>query len=245
MRTIIWFIYFGGYLLALIPAMFKTQKAEKQGDIQQRDILLKKHVAKWARNLINLAGVKVTVLGLENIPEGAVVYAGNHQGNFDIPTLLSSLPAPYGFISKLSVKKLPFISDWMELMGCVFIDRDNIRQSVTALGVAAKSVKEEGRSIIIFPEGTRSRGGPLNEFKSGAFRIATKSKAPIVPFCIEGSHTAMEANNNWIKPAHIVLSIMPPIYTHEMTKEQLNNLGEELKAQVGAEIIRIQSTVMK
>ena len=241
MRTIIWFIYFGTYLLFLIPGTFKAQKAEKAGDIALRDALLKKHVVPWARRLIKLAGVTVSVEGLENIPQCAVVYAGNHQGNFDIPTLLASLPAPYGFISKDAVEKLPVIRDWMRLLGCVFIDRDNMRQSVTALGVAAKSVKEDGRSIIIFPEGTRSRGGSLNEFKNGAFRIATKSKAPIVPFCIEGSYKAMEANGNWIKPAHIVLSIMPPIYTHEMSREEQNNLGEILKERIEVEIKRIQA----
>ena len=158
MRTIIWFIYFWGYLLFALPKMKRAQRLQAAGELDARDALVEPMIQKWARALLRLAGVQVELTGLENIPEGPAVFVPNHQSYFDIPVLLAWLDRPYPLVSKQEVKKLPLIRQWMELLGCVFIDRDNARQSVSALGEAARTMVERKRSLIIFPEGTRSRG---------------------------------------------------------------------------------------
>lgn len=236
MRTIVWFAYFWAYLLALVPPLCKAQRMERKGDDAGRYAILDREIPKWADRLMRLAGLTVTVEGRENIPGTPCVFVSNHQGYFDIPLLLCYLDRPYGMVAKDTIEKLPLIRDWMRLMGCVFIDRSNARQSVAALGVAAKGLTEHGRSFIIFPEGTRDRGGELLEFKNGAFRVALKSGVPIVPICIDGSWRAMEAQGGWIKPAAVRVTILPPVATDGISREQSKLIGAEVQELIGSEL---------
>lgn len=237
MRTLIWFLYFWSALLLLMPQMRRAQRAEREGNTALRDEIVNREVSGWARWLLRLAGVQITVTGRENIPtDEAVVFVSNHQGYFDIPLLLTQLDRPHGLVAKDAVKKLPLVRDWMQLLGCVFIDRNNARQSVTALGEAARSLREQGRSFIIFPEGTRNRGGELLEFKHGAFKIALKAGAPIVPVCIDGTYRVMEARHNWIGPAQVRLTILPPVVTRDLDREAGKRIGEEIREQIAAQL---------
>lgn len=234
LRTIIWFIYFWGYLLFAIPKMRRAKKIAAKGDWEARDALVEPEVQKWARSLLRLAGVTVEVSGLANIPQGPAVFISNHQGNFDIPILLAWLDKPHPLVAKQEIKKLPFIRDWMELLDCVFIDRDNARQSVAALGEAAKNMTERGRSFIIFPEGTRSRGDELGEFKNGGFRAALKAGVPVVPVVIDGSYRAMEANKMWIKPAQVKIRVLPSLPTAGMSREESKVIGQRVRDLIAA-----------
>lgn len=234
-RTIIWFIYFWIYLLMMTPSLKKVDRLEQEGKIEEHDALASEHVTKWARSLLRLAGAKVTIKGEEHLPEGAAVYMANHQGNFDVPIVLGYLEKPKAMMSKIEVKKLPLIRSWMRHIHCIFVDRKNVRQSMNSLNDAADLVKK-GYSVCIFPEGTRSKGGPIGEFKSGGFRIATKTGAPIVPVRIEGSFKLMEANGNWIKPAEVTVTILPPVEVQGLSKEEMAELPERVRsiiAQVG------------
>ncbi len=229
MRTIVWFLYFWGYLLFALPQMKKAQRLEAAGELDARDALVEPRIRSWARSLLKLAGVKVEISGLENIPEGPVVFVPNHQSYFDIPVLLAWLDRPYPLVSKQEVKKLPLIRQWMELLGCVFIDRDNARQSVSALGEAARTMVERKRSLIIFPEGTRSRGETIGEFKNGGFRAALKAGVPVVPVVIDGTYRAMEANHMWIKPAAVRVQVLEAIPTAGMSREESKEIGERVR----------------
>lgn len=229
MRTIIWFIYFWGYLLFALPKMKKARRLEAAGDLDARDALVESMVQKWARSLLRLAGVRVELSGLENIPEGPAVFVPNHQSYFDIPVLLAWLDKPHPLVSKQEVKKIPLIRTWMELLDCVFIDRDNARQSVAALGEAAKNMTQRGRSFIIFPEGTRSRGDEMGEFKNGGFRAALKAGVPVVPVVIDGTYKVMEANHMWIHPASVRVKVLPPVPTQGMSREESKLIGEKVR----------------
>ncbi|MEG2500459.1 MAG: lysophospholipid acyltransferase family protein [Oscillospiraceae bacterium] len=223
MRTIIWFAYFWGYLVALCPYMFKAKKLKAMGDSAYEE-LVNKTVSKWARRLLRLAGADITVTGMENIPRNtAVVFAINHQGYFDIPLLLSYLDKPHALVAKIEISKIPLIRTWMRLFDCIFIDRNNPRHSVAGLNEAIKLV-QSGKSVGIFPEGTRAKGGPLGEFKAGVFRVASKTRAPIVPVVITGTNNLMESNNYWIHPAKVTLTILPPVPTQDLDKEEMKDL---------------------
>lgn len=228
MRTIIWFIYFWAYLVALLPKLRRAKKFAAAGESKKADEITLPAVQKWARSLLKLAGVKLNITGLENVPDEPVVFVGNHQGNFDIPILLGYLPKPSAVLAKIELAKLPLITEWMKLLGCVFVDRKNPRQSVAAIGEAAEIVKG-GRSMVIFPEGTRSRGEQVGEFKSGAFKVASKTLAPVVPICMDGTYKIMEANGFWIRPAEVNIKILPAIHTKEMTRDELRELENRVR----------------
>lgn len=229
MRTVIWFLNFWIYLLRIFPDMLKANKLSETGQMIKLDALLEKVVRNWSQSMLYVAGVKVVVSGLENIPEVPAVFISNHQGNFDIPILLASLDKPKGFVAKIELKKMPFISTWMRHLNCIFIDRGDARQSLTALSNSSE-ILEGGHSIIIFPEGTRSKGEALGEFKSGAFKMAFKTGAPLVPVSIDGSYKIMEDHGIWIKPGTVRLRILPPIETEGMPKEKARAIGEEIKS---------------
>ncbi|MEG1925989.1 MAG: lysophospholipid acyltransferase family protein [Ruthenibacterium sp.] len=235
-RTIYWFIFFFGALLYLLPQMKKAQRFQANGEDAAARAVVEKCVPWWANRLLHIAGVTVSVTGRENIPaDTAVVFTPNHQGDYDVPLMLTQLDAPHALIAKIETEKIPLVCTWMKLLGCVFLDRENPRQAVTALAEAGKAVAG-GKSMIVFPEGTRSKGGPMGEFKSGGFKMACKAKAPIVPVVIDGSYKIMEANGNWMRPAHVNITILPPIATAALTREEQKALPQKV-AQMIAEYL--------
>ncbi|MBE6052807.1 MAG: 1-acyl-sn-glycerol-3-phosphate acyltransferase [Clostridium sartagoforme] len=230
LRSIIWYIVFFGTLILSIPAMIRTKMLAKKGLEEKKDKLVYKTTTAWARTLLKVAGVKVTVHGLENIPKDKnVLYIGNHQGNFDIPIYISEIPGLKGFVSKIEVKKIPGVRTWMEHMYCVFMDRGSLRKAGEAIIEGVKILKK-GHSLVIFPEGTRSKGNAMGEFKAGSFKLATKSKVPIVPVTMDGSYKVMEnSKSKWlIKPANINLYIHPAIETSNLSKDEQDALPSKV-----------------
>lgn len=235
LRTLVWFAYFWGYLVLHIPALNKGLKALDAGDWQTADALAKKHVPQWANRLLKLAGVTVTVEGKENIPaDRPCVFVGNHRSYYDIPLMLTQLDAPHALVAKQQVEKIPLVRGWMRLLHCVFLNRDDARKAMGALNEAIDNVNK-GYSVGIFPEGTRNKGeeGTLLEFKSGAFRIATKTGAPVVPVAITGSRDIMENNHMLMHPAHVVMRILPPVETAQLSKAETKELPQRTAALIG------------
>jgi len=218
MRTIAFYLYFFGYLLYSIPFLNKAKKNVNEHEtVEEQDVKKNVFPKKWASTLVKISGTEVIVQGEENIPAGSVLLVANHEGNFDIPVLLGHIKKPFGFISKIEVKKIPIVCKWMEVMNCVFMDRSDRRQSIKAIreGIA---IMKAGHSIAVFPEGTRSKGGPMGEFKAGSLRLATDAKSPIVPIAIHGTSSIMEKNKGWIKPGKVIISVLPAI-THEQYEQ--------------------------
>ncbi|WP_214770011.1 lysophospholipid acyltransferase family protein [Exiguobacterium sp. s133] len=216
LRTIIWFIHFGLVLPLTLPFL----PGAKRRTHAARYAYTQKVAHVWANSLLRLAGVKVRLTGEEHIPsDQPVVFIANHQGNFDIPILLGHIAKPKAFISKIEVNKIPIVNVWMNLMGCVMIDRKDRRQSLKAIRAGVETIKD-GQSMIIFPEGTRSKGGPIAEFKAGSFTLATSSGARVVPIAISGSYRVMEETGR-IRPATVDVTILPPIDPATMTQKEL------------------------
>ena len=237
MRTILWFLYFWLYLIFSLPAMFRANRLLRQGRIQERDAYIKGKVRKWAASLLRLAGVKVQMEGLEKIPQGPAVFIANHQGNFDIPILLANLDEPKALMSKIEVQKLPLIRTWMKHLDCIFLDRSSARSGMASIAQSV-DLLNRGKSLIIFPEGTRSKGGPVAEFKSGSLRIAVKAKVPVVPVVIDGSYKVME-QNRWgilIRPALVKVSVLDAIETAGLTKEEGKDLYNRVRDLIVAQL---------
>lgn len=228
-RTIIWWIYFVLYLIFLLPALLYVKHLDMQGKSEIRDVVAVDVARKWARSLVKLSGSDIIIKGEENIPtDRPVVFIGNHQGNFDIPIYLGYVDKPMGFIAKIEITKIPIIRTWMKYLYCVFIDRNDIRQSVEAINEGVLHLKN-GHSLIIFPEGTRSRGKGLGEFKAGSIKLATKAGAAIVPVTMNGSYKIFEERHNIITPSEVTVTFSPLIETKDLTPQEIKELPERIK----------------
>ena len=215
--TVIWLIYAAISIICFLPFLFKARKLKQAGDLGYRKIM-DKCVHNWMKSLLWLAGTRVHVEGLENIPKDrAVVFVCNHQSDFDVPVTMVNLGAPPAMVSKIEVKKVPLVRDWMELLDCIFIDRKDPRQAITAMR-GGSDILASGRNICVFPEGTRSKGDQMNEFKHGVFKIPCSAGAPIVPVIIDGTYRIFENNCNLICPAKVNLTVLPPIETKGMDR---------------------------
>jgi 1-acyl-sn-glycerol-3-phosphate acyltransferase len=220
LRAIFWFAYFGLRTTASVFALLRFKILESSDKIAEAEALVEKTARNWARALVRITGSKVEVRGAELIPSGVVLFAANHQGNFDIPLLLGFVPGAKGFIAKIELEKFPIISIWMKKMHCVFIDRGKMRKSLAAMRQATENLKA-GYSMVVFPEGTRSKGKQLAEFKRGSLSIAERANAPVIPVTIIDSYKIMEGNKGFkIKPARVKIIISPPVYPQELQKGQ-------------------------
>jgi 1-acyl-sn-glycerol-3-phosphate acyltransferase len=235
-RTILWYTNFALSLVAKIPQGYKVKSLLNSGKISEADAYVHKAASSWAMSHVKMSGAKVKVFGEENIPADIpVLFISNHQSNFDIALFMSYINKPKGYISKIEMKKIPVLRTWMEFMHCVFMERGNLRKAAEAINEGIKILKN-GYSMVLFPEGTRSKGDHMNEFKAGAFKLATKSKVPIVPVTIKGSYKLMEANNSKIKPAEVEMHIHPMIYVDQLTREEEGDLPEKVKAVIKSKL---------
>lgn len=235
LRTLIWFTYFWLYLLLCIPvSLYIRHLAGTDGP--KADRYVAHFVRNWARRLLKLAGAKVTVTGQENLPQsGAYMVVANHQGYFDIPIMLSFVGEPRGLVAKQEIDRIPGIRTWMRYLHCLFVDRSSPRAGAQTIVDGAKLL-ESGHSLTIFPEGTRSKGGPMREFKAGAFRIASRAGVPVVPVTIDGSFRLMEGNKMLIRPAEVKVTIHPAIATAGMGREELRALPHTVKDTIEAKL---------
>lgn len=237
LRTIIWFIYFWYYLIASIPTLSRAKKLDKLGKTAERDAIVNAKTKKWAQSLLKLAGATVIVHGSENLPKNqSFVLVSNHQGNFDIPVLLGNIDVPLFFIAKIEILKIPLIRSWMKLMQCVFMDRKSVRQSLDTIHKAADLVRN-GYNAIIFPEGTRSKGRPVGDFKQGSFKLATEANALILPVSIDGTYRLMESNKNRITPGTVTLTIHPPVPTEGLERDAISLLPQVVRTKILSGIV--------
>ena len=231
MRTITVVLQAIIYLLGSLPDMRRIRRLQKKGDHLTALLFIQARVRHWAIAMLRFASVTTEVYGRENIPKGPVLFAPNHQSDWDI-MLAETYLDQCGIVSKQEVGRIPVVRQWCDLLGIVFIDRSDPRQTVRALKDCEKQLLEE-RNFIIFPEGTRSKGEDLGEFKTGSLRIAVKHGIPIVPVSIDGSYKIMEGNKGIrISPAHVLITIQPPIETAGMDKAAQKTIGTVIRESI-------------
>ena len=237
-RTIAMFLYLFGYMIVHYGTLRRGERALAAGDTETVEQLVDRHIPRWSRGILKVTGVTLTVEGLENIPkEGPCVFVGNHRSYYDIPLLLASLDKPHGILAKEELGKIPLLNRWMKLLGCVFVQRDDLRASVRALNDAT-AIVESGRSFVIFPEGTRYKGeeGGAGEFKAGAFRIAIKTGVPVVPVAISGARGLFEGHGLRATPGDIRVRILPAIQTAGMSKAEQKQLPDAVRQTILAQL---------
>ena len=166
----------------------------------------------WSRSFLTAAGVRTRIHNAELISSTrGAVYISNHVSWFDVFVLASELPR-YSFIAKSELRKIPLFGYGAEAAGIVFLDRDNRKAAFESYKVAAKEV-ERGRSIIVYPEGTRGRDYHLRPFKKGPFVLAIASQCPIIPTIVHGSREVMAKGSFRIRRGTIDVHFLEPVET--------------------------------
>ncbi|MCQ2554145.1 MAG: 1-acyl-sn-glycerol-3-phosphate acyltransferase [Clostridia bacterium] len=175
----------------------------------------------WCKTVCDRLKVNIIVHNPENLPEGGGhVYVCNHQGMFDIVSLLVITKEPTGAIAKKEFEKFPILGPWVRRLHGVFIDRTNARTAVDSIKYGVANIKN-GVSMMIFPEGTRSRDGVLQEFHKGSFKLATGAKADIIPIAFIGSNEVVEAEGEFKENVDIHIYVHEAIKTSDMSREEL------------------------
>jgi 1-acyl-sn-glycerol-3-phosphate acyltransferase len=234
-KTILFFTCFWLSVFIVLPLGIVLFVVSLLGLKRLTDWLLMHFASWWAKAVIWGTGALVTVEGLEHIPDkGSLCFVGNHPGDFDVILALAYIPRRFGFIAKKEVLFLPFVNLWVFLLGGLFIDRKNIAQGKRAIERGAQQIKK-GLSMIIFPEGTRSRGQGLLPFKAGAFKLATLAEAPIVPLVIHGSYSVWE-ETGLIQSVPVHLKFLPPIETAHLDAEARRALPKQIEALIKKEL---------
>ena len=219
------------YLLGALPDQHRIRRLQHRGDHLTAWLYTQARVRHWAIAMLRYAGVTTTVYGRENIPKGPVLFAPNHQSDWDIMIAETYLDQ-CGILAKQEISRIPLVKPWTDLLGVVYIDRNDARQTVKALKDCEKQLAD-GRNFIIFPEGTRSKSEEVGEFKTGALRIAVRHGIPIIPVSIDGSYKIMEANNGkWIRPGHVIVTVQPPIETAGLDRDAQKNIGHQIRESV-------------
>ena len=165
---------------------------------------------KWTYFTINIIGMEIEVEGFENIPDKTCVFMGNHQSILDIPVMRYSTQRTLDFVAKKELAKAPLIGYWITHV-------KSVREGMKAINQAVNNIKD-GYNFTIFPEGTRSKDGKIHEFKRGSIKIASKSKAPIIPVAIKGTSACFEDSKEFV-PGKVKVIFGEAIETENISKE--------------------------
>jgi 1-acyl-sn-glycerol-3-phosphate acyltransferase len=183
----------------------------------------------WANMLLTLTSTKVDVIGRENILFGKPqIFMANHQSDFDILIVLSYIPGQFRWIVKKELFTIPLFGSAMRNAGYIEIDRQNRERAMMSIDKAAQKIRE-GKSVMSFPEGTRSRDGKIKPFKQGMFYLAIISGVPIVPITIIGAGKIMQKRSLRIRPGKITMVIDKPVDVTGFSIENRHELIENVR----------------
>ncbi len=186
-----------------------------------------------ALNLILMVcGVKVIVIGKENIPaDKTVLYIGNHTSYFDIVSTYPQLPLGVGFVAKKELDRFALLRYWLKLLRGLTFDRDDPRSGMKMILTSIEYVKQ-GFSMFIYPEGTRMRNGELGDFKAGSFKVATRTGCPIVPVAIKGSADIFENHIPIIRPSTVTIQFGKPVDVATLSSDERKFLARDVKSTI-------------
>jgi len=183
----------------------------------------------WARTILFVTGVRLRVIHGERLAGGrSAVLAANHSSMADILVLFAALPVQIRFLAKRSVFRVPFLGWGIKAAGFVPVDRGDPRRGQEAMDAAMRRLKG-GRSVVVFPEETRSRDGELLPFKKGAALLAIRAELPLVPVSIVGTYRVLPPESLRSSPGRVIVSVGEPIPTEGMNASDRAELTRKLR----------------
>jgi len=210
-RTVLFFIGFWLFQIAVLPLLLVAEilRVMRRFDAAWR---VASYVSLWWShwNLFT-AGAHVDVTGECAVPEDQpALFVSNHLGAFDIPIVLAHAGRPLAFIAKMELARVPLVGRWMIHMGCIFLDRADARQARAVVEKAVQALGN-GKSLVIFPEGTRSDCPEVRRFKTGAARMAMRAEISIIPVSLRDTYLLKMKGQRIITPARVGMKICPAI----------------------------------
>ena len=219
----IWTSFFG--LLGIFASIFESNKGKTLG-----------HCARlWGKFILFFTGVRYSVKGLDNLdPNGPYIFACNHASGYDVPLAFAGLPYWLISIAKIELKSV-FILGWvMETAGHIFVDRKRSENAIASLEKSKKSLINNPRSILLFPEGTRTMDGELGFFKRGGLMLSMDTGIPIVPIGLVGTFEMLKKGTWSFKNQPLEIRIGNPIHPKTFSNKSKNSLAKYVKSQVHA-----------
>ncbi|HET9180522.1 MAG TPA: lysophospholipid acyltransferase family protein [Candidatus Angelobacter sp.] len=211
---LIWFYTIALGALSLLSSFF-----DRTGAVQHGFARL------WSRMILGTIGAKITVTGLDKIDTSrAHVYVVNHLSALDVPVLYLSLPFQFRILAKRELFRYPFMGWHLRRSGQIPVVLDNPKASIRSLQLAVTAVKNN-MSVVVFPEGGRSRDGQIRPFMGGAFFAAIRAQADIVPMALIGTYETLRMNSFHIRPQPVQLLVADPISTSGLTTRDTETLA--------------------
>jgi len=180
------------------------------------------------RIVLRLAGIRVRVEGLENIPSGVCVFTSNHASNLDPVALVPNIPRRVALLAKKEVFRIPILSKALRQAKLIPVDRADKEAAAESVDIAVAYMKE-GLSFCVFPEGTRSRDGRLLPFKKGTFLMAIRAAAWVVPVSLAGTQRLMRKGDWTIHPGEVVVRYGPAVKATEYAEDQRDQLRQRVQ----------------
>ncbi|MBS1835423.1 MAG: 1-acyl-sn-glycerol-3-phosphate acyltransferase [Acidobacteria bacterium] len=189
----------------------------------------------WARCLLFVSGVRVRAEGLDKIDlTKPYVIASNHASYMDTPVILTYIRLQFRFMAKEELFKIPFLGTHLKTAGHVSVPRSDPRAAVRTMNEAAVNIREKGISMLIFPEGGRTRTGDLQEFKEGVASIAIKAGVPIVPVGLTGTRAVVPMGSAVVRPGRVTLRVGDPIVTEGMNPKERQVLTARVRESIAS-----------
>jgi 1-acyl-sn-glycerol-3-phosphate acyltransferase len=233
--TVLYVIWFVTVLLLTLVLFVPILLLQLLGLNKARNGFVNVATTYWSKSIIWMTGSRVARSGIENVPKDhAVCLVGNHQGYFDIPLVISTIPQRVGFIAKIELLRVPILNLWMRALHCIFIHRSQMHQSLRNIKRGVQAIAK-GHTIVLFPEGTRSRKREMGPFRMGGLNMAIKEGVPIVPLTINGTYKMFEQTGR-IRPVRITIQVHSLIETSGLSAEEKKALPEKIRALIEAAI---------
>lgn len=193
----------------------------------------------WSWLILKTSGICVHVEGLEHVQPGrTTIYCVNHQSAMDIPILFTNLPVQFRFVAKRSLFDMPFMGWHLRRSGHIPVDRDRPREGLKSMKMVAQEIRE-GKSVLLFPEGHRSRNGQLLPFKAGSFYIAILSGVPIVPITINGTPRVLKPDTYHVRAGQTEMIIHPAIETQGLTPKDAEKLSQQVRGAIASRFVPV------
>jgi 1-acyl-sn-glycerol-3-phosphate acyltransferase len=214
--------------LAVVVTVFWSLLAIGVGTVDRSGRGCRAIAGRWSRTLLRIARVGVRVEGLELLPPGPAVYAANHGSALDIPIVFGHLPVNFRIIHKRSLRALPLLGQAMWAAGHIAIDRSHPFRARRSLAAAARRI-QQGTSVVVFPEGTRSPDSTVHRFKRGSFALALDAGVPVVPISLVGVKTVVPHGLMTLQPGTVKVRVHPAVDLAGRSSSEAEALAEEVR----------------